>query len=467
MLGEARAEEVVGEHGRERRRDGDGEADADAVGREAVEHVEERQVRLPERLVEPALFEGPRVLGVAHPGQVRVEDERDVAEHGGPLADGAGARRRGRGRAPRPRPRWPGRPRGARRGGRWSRRDRRACRGGGSRRPRARRGRRRGAGSSRRRRPSPRARRRRRSTSRGRRGGRAAARVSSSPSRHSMPSAPWPMAGSETSGERISRRPVGPAQPLEPGEREHDGVEHALLHLAQARVDVAAHRLGAEIGPGLEDGDRAPQARRARRARPAGSSASFCPVRVTRASRGSSRGGDAGEREAGGELGGDVLDRVDGEVRAPVEERLLQLLDEEALAADVLERPVLRLVPRGDDLELVDDEAGHRALQRAGEGARLREGERGSAGGEDEAHLAAMFTLPGAPRARGSTGRLTRRSHPGRRGPEALPEGPAQAPTTNPLAWSGPFLRYSARPGIALGLPYAPPRAVRRSLEGT
>ena len=49
---------------------------------EAIQHVQERQVRLPERLEEPALLEGSLVLGVAHVGQVRVEDERDVAGRG-------------------------------------------------------------------------------------------------------------------------------------------------------------------------------------------------------------------------------------------------------------------------------------------------------------------------------------------------------------------------------------------------
>ena len=35
---------------------------------------------------------------------------------------------------------------------------------------------------------------------------------------------------------------------IEPGAREHGGVDHALGHLAQPRVDVAAQDLDVEIG---------------------------------------------------------------------------------------------------------------------------------------------------------------------------------------------------------------------------
>ena len=72
---------VVGEH---RREGGETEivtADGTPSAARRSSTSSEREVRLPERLVEPALFEGPRVLGVAHPGQVRVEHEGDVAGH--------------------------------------------------------------------------------------------------------------------------------------------------------------------------------------------------------------------------------------------------------------------------------------------------------------------------------------------------------------------------------------------------
>ena len=76
---EALAKQLVVHHRRERRREAHREREGHAVVREPIERVEERQVALDERLVEPALLEVPRVLGVPHERQVRVEDEREVA----------------------------------------------------------------------------------------------------------------------------------------------------------------------------------------------------------------------------------------------------------------------------------------------------------------------------------------------------------------------------------------------------
>ena len=49
---------------------------------EPVEDLEQRDVGLGDRLEEPVLLEEVVVLGMAHEGQVRVQDEREVAGDG-------------------------------------------------------------------------------------------------------------------------------------------------------------------------------------------------------------------------------------------------------------------------------------------------------------------------------------------------------------------------------------------------
>jgi hypothetical protein len=93
---EAGAQEGVVEHGDEGGREREGDARG-VVGVEAVEHGDEGEVALQHGLEEPALLEVVGVLGVAHIGEVRVQDEEDAAEgwaHGG----GGCNRDRGRGR---------------------------------------------------------------------------------------------------------------------------------------------------------------------------------------------------------------------------------------------------------------------------------------------------------------------------------------------------------------------------------
>ncbi len=125
---------------------------------------------------------------------------------------------------------------------------------------------------------------------------------------------------------------------------------------------------------------------------------------ATRTSRASTRGQrDAREDEPGGELAGDVLDRVDREVRAAREERLFDLLDEQPLAADLGERSILDLVAAGDDLLFDELEAGRLAAEGFAEGAALREREEGFARGVDESRhvrgengtTRALFLEPG------------------------------------------------------------------------
>ncbi len=71
---------------------------------------------------------------------------------------------------------------------------------------------------------------------------------------------------------------------------------------------------------------------------PAGSSPRVSPSRATTTSRGSSRSGYGGQHEAGGRAGRQVLERVDGDVDAAVEQRLAQRADEDAGAAELGQR---------------------------------------------------------------------------------------------------------------------------------
>ena len=69
------------------------------------------------------------------------------------------------------------------------------------------------------------------------------------PARASSASAPWPGAG--VSSLRLDREGdlLAAPEPAQPGGREHDRVEVALLELAQPRVDVAAQLDDLEVGP--------------------------------------------------------------------------------------------------------------------------------------------------------------------------------------------------------------------------
>ena len=71
-------QERIGHHREERRRERHRDAEVDALLLEPVEHLDERDVRLGDRLVEPVLLEEVLVLGMPHVGEVRVEDERQV-----------------------------------------------------------------------------------------------------------------------------------------------------------------------------------------------------------------------------------------------------------------------------------------------------------------------------------------------------------------------------------------------------
>ena len=78
-----REEQLVAQHANERRRQGHRDAERDPFVDAPVEDLEQRQVRLGDRLVEPVLLEELGIFRVAHVRQVRVEhDGEDAAGHG-------------------------------------------------------------------------------------------------------------------------------------------------------------------------------------------------------------------------------------------------------------------------------------------------------------------------------------------------------------------------------------------------
>ncbi len=119
---------------------------------------------------------------------------------------------------------------------------------------------------------------------------------------------------------------------LEPGGREHGRVAVAGVELGEARVDVAAQHDDLEVGPAMTQLALAAQARGADARALRQGSQRFVARRDEGIARIAAleRGGD---REAGGQVGGHVLHRMDGDVGAPVLERVFELLDEQSLAA--------------------------------------------------------------------------------------------------------------------------------------
>ena len=73
--GIALLEEIVGEHGDERGRERDGTAEGYAVGHQALERLQERQIGAGDALIEPLLLHHRRVFGMTDEGQVRVQHE--------------------------------------------------------------------------------------------------------------------------------------------------------------------------------------------------------------------------------------------------------------------------------------------------------------------------------------------------------------------------------------------------------
>ena len=83
MADAALAQQRVFHHVGQRRRDGQRQLERRALVAEPVEELDQRDVRLRDRLEEPALLQEAVVLGVADVGQVGVKDQQQVSlRHG-------------------------------------------------------------------------------------------------------------------------------------------------------------------------------------------------------------------------------------------------------------------------------------------------------------------------------------------------------------------------------------------------
>ena len=154
------------------------------------------------------------------------------------------------------------------------------------------------------------------------------------PARHSMPSAPCPTAG-RTARARGSRWPAPPGRGARaPRARGRWRRDLSGVDLAEARVDVPAQRARRRGRDARRGATACAAGCSCRPSRPA-VARERAVLGATRTSRGSSRGGTQARARPRGQDARDVLDRVHGEVGAPVEERLLDLLHEEPLAADL------------------------------------------------------------------------------------------------------------------------------------
>ena len=162
-----------------------------------------------------------------------------------------------------------------------------------------------------------------------------------------MASAPCPIAGSDSARRQRGGDAGAVTEALEARAGEHDRVELAGVDLAQRacrrcratarRRDRAGARLSWQTRRKLEVPTRAPL----------GSDATSCAGIAGRpaARRAGPRArGRAPSTRPTGHLGRQILHRVHRDLGAPVEQRLLDLLDEEPLAADLGERAVEDLV---------------------------------------------------------------------------------------------------------------------------
>ena len=170
------------------------------------------------------------------------------------------------------------------------------------------------------------------------------------------------------------------AEALEAGKRQQRCVDDAVVELAQPRLDIAPKRHDAEIRP-QSFHQRLPSQR---------SGADHGPLRQLRDRRGLAADEDVAHvlaRQAGdkrqsiGQPGRQILGRVHGEIDLVRQQRLLDLLGEQPLAAGLRERAILdRVAGRADDVQgdphLVESVGGGEACAHL---VRLRERQRRAA----------------------------------------------------------------------------------------
>ena len=209
-------------------------------------------------------------------------------------------------------------------------------------------------------------------------------------------------------------------QALDAGRREHDGVEAAFFETADACRHVAAQRLDAQILAKMLE----PHAAARRGGADARAIFQRQPIAVRAGQRiaaheqeigGVDTLGYGGDRELGRRLRRQVLERVHGELDAPLDERLLDLAHEHALRTDRAERRRRVLVARRLDDRELDRESD--PLERRGHRARLRSRQLGAACAEPQSRRGAHASP--SRRARAATGAVAvaRRRRPS--GPRA------------------------------------------------
>ena len=155
--------------------------------------------------------------------------------------------------------------------------------------------------------------------------GRTSERTRASLRRASRASAPWPIAGSISVVGKRSLMRRREARAVEPGAGQDSGIDRALGHLAQPRVDVAAQR--ARSKRSLRAARTAADAAQARRA-DAAARRQLVQRRAGAADHGVARIGarrDRDQRQPRGQMRGHVLEAVHREIDVAREQLLLDL----------------------------------------------------------------------------------------------------------------------------------------------
>jgi hypothetical protein len=102
---------------------------------------------------------------------------------------------------------------------------------------------------------------------------------------------------------------------------------------------------------------------------------------------GGGAGRDGSNRQAGGQLGGKVLEAMDREIDIPPQEGILQFLREEALPADLGQGFLGVAVAAGGDADQLIGEAGAGRDEGLGDPGRLRQGEGAAAGSDGDSRF--------------------------------------------------------------------------------
>ena len=188
--------------------------------------------------------------------------------------------------------------------------------------------------------------------------------------RFRSPPAPAP----EASAQSIGSADLGPSQPLQPGRGEQGRVDLSGRKLGQPGIDIAPERHDLEVRP-HPPSCAARRGETCRRPRLAASSHRLAPISRSRTSP---RGRTAAMPRSAARF--DVLHRMDREIGFPGQQREVELLGPQRLAADFRQGPVLDLVAGRLDRPDLDMPPASRALLRGGgDLARLGQRQRRSA----------------------------------------------------------------------------------------